>query len=260
LHASAIKIFILGLDGLEYNFVREWNLRNLKQQEYGKILVPIDKSKEVPLTPQVWAAFLTGKYIPSLYFVHPLTTEMLLKMQSFLRFLRKFIRISLGLGKKIKIKAPNKFPNLKEKTFIDLTKSIEINAPYYSYDGAVFNILNQFYLGKLTLKECIEAMRALYEMRKEQILLELEKIRDVDVVFAYMHFFYADLDNYVSVLKSRVEVSLFLIISDHGFDLETKNHSMHGFYSSNVPLNPKPQRITDFYDLIVNRKIIGNFL
>mgnify|MGYP005641178489 CR=1 FL=1 len=114
-------------------------------------------------------------------------------------------------------------------------------------------------------------------MRKEHILLELEKIRDVDVVFAYMHFpdemqhllftrplkikkFYADLDNYVSILKSRVEASLFLIISDHGFDLETKNHSMYGFYSSNVPLDPKPQRITDFYDLIVNRKYLSNFL
>jgi len=63
---------------------------------------------------------------------------------------------------------------------------------------------------------------------------------------------YIDLDSYVSILKSRVKSSLFLIVSDHGFDLETKNHSKHGFYSSNMPLNPKPKQITDFYNLIVS--------
>ena len=63
---------------------------------------------------------------------------------------------------------------------------------------------------------------------------------------------YIDLDSYILVLKSRVKSSLFLIVSDHGFDLETKNHSKHGFYSSNISLNPKPKRITDFYNLIVS--------
>jgi len=260
------QIFILGLDGLEYNFVEKWGLDALKQGEYGKIKVPIGKEIGVPETPEVWAAFLTGRYISDLHFVKPPMIEISLKI---LRFLRKYIPISLGLGRKIGTKAPNMFPKLKEKSFLDLTNSKEINAPYYSYDSAVFNILNQFGAEKLTLKECIEALKVLYEKRKKQILCEAERIQDVDVVFAYMHFpdvlqhllftrplkikeFYLDLDNYVSILKGRIEAPLFLIVSDHGFDLKTGTHSKHGFYSSNISLNPKPKRITDFYNLIVN--------
>jgi len=63
--------------------------------------------------------------------------------------------------------------------------------------------------------------------------------------------FYIDLDNYVSVLKRSIETSLFLIVSDHGFDLKAKSHSRYGFYSSNIHLESKPKDITDFYHLIL---------
>jgi len=59
---AEMKVFILGLDGLEYNFVEKWNLRNLKQREYGKLEVPISK-RGWPSSPEVWASFLTGKHI-----------------------------------------------------------------------------------------------------------------------------------------------------------------------------------------------------
>ena len=260
------KVFILGLDGLEYNFVEKWNLAHLKQLEYGKIKVPIEKDEKIPLTPKVWAAFLTGKPLADMRFVKPLRIEIPLKI---LRFARKHIKISLGLGKRIASKAPSRFPKLKQKTFLDIVKFKEVNSPYYSYDGKVLDIFHRFYNGKLTLKETINALKKLYELRKKQILHEAINLQDIDGVFAYMHFpdalqhllfnksleikkLYIDLDSYVSILKSRVKSSLFLIVSDHGFDLETKNHSKHGFYSSNMPLNPKPKQITDFYNLIVS--------
>ena len=114
-------------------------------------------------------------------------------------------------------------------------------------------------------------MLEVYKDWKQRIFSEGEKLEDFDVVFAFMHFpdiiqhllfirplkikeFYVDLDNYVSILKRRIEAPLFLIVSDHGFDLETKTHSKHGFYSSSISLNPKPKRITDFYDLVMDRK------
>jgi len=53
--------------------------------------------------------------------------------------------------------------------------------------------------------------------------------------------FYIDLDNYVSVLKRSIETSLFLIVSDHGFDLKAKSHSRYGFYSSNIHLAGTPR-------------------
>jgi len=260
------KVFILGLDGLEYDFVEKWNLMNLKQVEYGKIKVPTDEKQKVPKTPTVWAAFLTGKSMVGMHFVKPLRIAIPLKILS---FARKYVKISLGLGEKIALKAPSKFPKLKQKTFLDVKKFNEINAPYYSYDGKVLDIYNRFYKEELTLRETINALKKLYESRKEKILDEAISLQDVDGIFAYMHFpdalqhllftrvyeikkIYLDLDKFVSVLKDKIETSLFLIVSDHGFDLKKGNHSKHGFYSSNISLNPKPKRITDFYNLIVN--------
>jgi len=262
-------IFILGLDGLEYDFVERWNLKSLKQKEYGKLEVPINKRTGVPLSPEVWAAFLTGKYVPGLDFTRTPMIDFILRT---LEFMRKHVPVGFGLGKRIRVKAPRSFPKLNEKTFLDHTNSREINVPYYSYDNKIPEIMNRFDAGKLSLKETIREALEVYKEWKQMILDEAGKLEAFDVVFAYTHFpdsiqhlsftkpskieeFYADLDNYVSVLKSRVEASLFLIISDHGFDLETKTHSKHGFYSSNISLNPKPKRITDFYDLVTSRPV-----
>mgnify|MGYP000642665177 CR=1 FL=1 len=259
------RIIILGLDGLEYDFVERWNLKNLKQREFGKLEVPINKDLGVPMSPEVWAAFLTGKYLPGLEFTRTPIVDFILEA---LRFMRKRIPVSLGLGRRIRIKVPLRFPELKERTFLDLTNSKEINVPYYSYDHKIFKIMNQFNAGKLSLREAVNEVLNVYIYRKRRILYEFENLGDFDVIFAFMHFpdalqhlllnkplaireLYFDLDSYVSRLKRRVDASMFLIVSDHGFDLETKEHSMHGFYSSNVPLDPRPRRITDFYNLIV---------
>lgn len=263
---SAVRIFILGLDGLEYNFVEKWNLKNLKQKEYGRVKVPIDKYSGVPLSPEVWAAFLTGKY-PSRYmgFKREPKIDFILRV---LKIMRRYLPLSLGLGKRIRVRASAKFPDLKEKTFLDLTCSKEINAPYYSHDNKTFKITQQFDAGNLTLKEAINETLKLYSYWKERILEEGKNLENFDVVFAYMHFpdtihhllfirpqrirrFYIDLDNYVSVLKRSIETSLFLIVSDHGFDLKAKSHSRYGFYSSNIHLESKPKDITDFYHLIL---------
>jgi len=60
----------------------------------------------------------------------------------------------------------------------------------------------------------------------------------------------------VSVLKRRLKDSfgeiIFIIVSDHGFDFEKGDHSMKGFYSSNIYLIPKPEKITDFYGIILD--------
>jgi len=103
---------------------------------------------------------------------------------------------------------------------------------------------------------------------EEKILEELKEAEDFDVVFAFLHYpdtlqhlsftrpqkirkLYMDLNIYVSALKRKVKAPWFLIVSDHGFDLKEGIHSKHGFYSSNIPLNPKPKRITDFYPKII---------
>ncbi|EMR73483.1 hypothetical protein MCGE09_00587 [Thaumarchaeota archaeon SCGC AB-539-E09] len=56
-------IFILGIDSLDYDLVEKWNLQNLKQLEYNKIKVPINEKLGLPLSSEVWASFLVGKYV-----------------------------------------------------------------------------------------------------------------------------------------------------------------------------------------------------
>ena len=56
-----MKVLILGIDAIEYDLIEEWNLKNLKQKEYGKIKVPITKNLDEPATEIVWPCFITGK-------------------------------------------------------------------------------------------------------------------------------------------------------------------------------------------------------
>ncbi|RLI77049.1 hypothetical protein DRP04_11955 [Archaeoglobales archaeon] len=267
------RIFILGLDGLEYELVERWNLVHLKQSEYGKLEVPINEKSHQPLTPEVWGAFLVGKQlnVDIEKMNHPLVL-----IFRILKFLRKYINISLGLGNKIQNKIPVKrwgmmkygIP-LDQKTFLNLTKSKAINVPFYNNDTYTFHIAYLFDRGELSLKQAIKAYQRIYMKRKEVILSEVEKIHDENVIFAYMHFpdvlehftfkrpwivrkHYLDLNNFVSILRGKIEDStLFLIVSDHGFNLKKGTHTRYGFYSSSQPLNPKPTRITDFFHLIL---------
>lgn len=51
------KVLIVALDGLEYDLVEKFDLKNLKQVEYGKV----DLSQfSVLSTPTIWASFITG--------------------------------------------------------------------------------------------------------------------------------------------------------------------------------------------------------
>ena len=43
-----MRVVILGIDALEYNRVEEWDLHHLKQQEYGKTIVPISEGFDEP--------------------------------------------------------------------------------------------------------------------------------------------------------------------------------------------------------------------
>jgi len=58
------KVLILGLDALEYDLVEKWNLKNLKQEEYGKTELPIKKEDGYlypePATVIIWPCFITG--------------------------------------------------------------------------------------------------------------------------------------------------------------------------------------------------------
>ena len=267
-------IFILGIDALDYELVEKLSLKNLKQIEYSKIVVPIHKELEYPSSPEVWASFLTGESISKSFENSSIFINIILNVLGFFN-----INTYSGVGKKVKnlvkklgFNAPIKFGSLNQKTFLDITNSKKINVPYYSFDHKTFDISYLFGKGELSLEQTVKEIKLIYESRKKQIFSEVDNIREEDIVFAFMHtadvlqhcaylrvseieLHYIDLNSYVSSLKRKLADSfgevIFIIVSDHGFDLDKGTHSMKGFYSSNNHLIPKPEKITDFYGILL---------
>lgn len=262
--SGMVKVFILGLDGLEYNLVHKWNLSNLLQEQNGKTKVPINKKVGEPISPQVWGSFLTGHVVDKEFD----KTGFRGPVAKILRFLRGYIPLSLGLGEKVG--ATTEFPELAETTFLDITDSKEINVPYYSFNNDIFKLLAKGRRENMTLTQKIRILKELYVKNKNQIALAVSEGLPQCLTFAFMSFpdaichqawlrpkfirqFYHDLDYFVYKLKNELnEDVLFLIISDHGFNIKKGSHSHHGFYSSNQPITPEPKRITDFFQLILS--------
>ena len=57
-----MRVFVIGIDALEYDLVKKWNLKELKQKEYGKVKIPkvVWKGRKVFLTVPIWVSFYTG--------------------------------------------------------------------------------------------------------------------------------------------------------------------------------------------------------
>lgn len=59
---TRLKVIILGIDGLEYNLVRRWNLKGYMQKYYGCHYVKTAVKPGEPIyTPLIWASFLIGE-------------------------------------------------------------------------------------------------------------------------------------------------------------------------------------------------------
>ena len=274
------KVYILGLDGLDFNFVKKWNLKILQQLEFDETIVPIDKEKGFPMSPQVWGSFLTGKHESQNFQYESSPLSMLSFVLNFLRkYIKKidFTRISQKILPKI---LPDRLwqrqviglTNLQNKTFLDLTKSKPINVIFYNQDPTIHVVYYYFSIGENSLEKTFKLTKSLYIKNKKQILNKTKQsLNSYELIFSYLPFpdvfqhilmfrldeiksHYYDLEEFVTSIKSLIpESSLFLIISDHGFNLKTGFHSNFGFYSSNKPLKPKPKHITDFFQLIIDK-------
>lgn len=267
-----MKVFILGLDALEYDFIEDWNLQNLKQTQFGKLRVPINEVVRQPSTPEVWASFLCGKHVKKQPFAVYGRSRWNRKVTALLKALRKLMPFHLHLGLAARLqKKPIRFPELGERSFLDHPKIKPINVPYYNFDQRVFDVMFDFARGNLSHDEAIRRFRNLYVERKLKLLLQCtdKKLEEFRGVFTYFymldpiqHFymdrvermkrFYNNLnDDFVPRLKRNLEKWAFIIVSDHGYSPETQHHTNYGFYSSNIPLNPKPAEIYDFYHIIL---------
>jgi hypothetical protein len=246
-----MKKLILGLDGMEFDVAVDLNLKNILQVQFGRIIVPINEAMGLPISPEVWGSFFCGEHVKLMF--EGQKRSWLLKY--LIKLKKMFPFISFGLAKKTTGKIVG-FPKLNKETWIDLPNVKEVNAPYYSYGNEAFQYTHQFSKDK-NLDAYQKNVLNLYRMKTKKILSEVNKEMlhpTVDILFAYLHFpdmfnhlwfqdvdtlysHYQKMDSFVKQVLDLVGDIHVIIMSDHGFDFKTNDHSDFGFISSNKFMN-----------------------
>ena len=229
-------IVILGLDGLEYEYVKEFGCKNLMQTSFGKTDISIFSE---PRTVVLWSSFLTGK-----------NTE-----DEALKDLWNF-----------KVRPEETF-------FANFRKWRAIDVPGFTYMGERHakerELLKAFFDGKASVEEYDEVAFENHKVVKEEFFETLEE--DLDILMCYfaladvighlsfglkskMRAIYEELDELAKLARKKAEK--LLIISDHGMRAIGRfgDHSDYGFWSFSEKVEWDTPKITEF------RKFIESFV
>ena len=257
-----MRVFILGLDALEYNIVAEnTGLKNLKQKEYGKlglprqVMVRIEGGDITPYTPLVWSAIVTGRLPQETGLMVARWNNRVLNLLKQVTKKTKLDKVK-GKGNILTFMGFKKFPwsrkNYTAKTIFDLTsRSIQVNIP------TVDEKWDLSFRKGLTIAQQKDKMRLQFFKISEKIKMKMKE--DWELFMGYTKLLdifghtawntkelmrmYQKADSLVGELKKLIDGEhLFLVVSDHGMErLEgTKHggkHTLHAYYSSNIPLN-----------------------
>lgn len=268
-----MRVLILGIDALEYTLVEEWNLKYLKQKEYGKTIVPLTKTKSGshPATVVVWSCFITGKQPKEMGYetikiakrdkLDDLYWAVRSRFPESEKIFKYFHRKSRSVNPtRNDIKAPTLFDN-------ENINSIHLHVPVYDSDAfpeyrgvGTVRAVDDIYYRKIYEKGC----RKEFKERTEEVYYILDKDWDVAMQYFFLldgiqHVFFRNkikmMDYYmmfnmfVEDLTKKLDDDIaILIISDHG---QKKGvHTEYGFYSCNKKLGLKNPNISDFKEII----------
>lgn len=272
-----MKVFILAIDGLEYNLVKRWCLRGLQQTIYGWL--DVSNFKHL-LTPIIWASFITG--VPPE--VHGIKSWWTVSSNSFFdsffhwvrrKFpilqnmsqwkLRKLLK-SIGLNV-----TPPQVNYLRRKGLLTIfdyaSNPIIIDVPSYNESPETRARYSYAMDGGVEAYE--EELWKVHEERVRRIMNVLNSKWDllmawIDIGDQMGHIYF---DNRLKMLKAYTRLDtlaqrikrklkndiLFLIVSDHGMELSSDGypeHSNRAFYSFNKKIRWRPQSILDYSDFI----------
>lgn len=272
------RIYIVGIDALEHSLVEKWNLKNLKQEEYGKVKLPISSKHEGPFTPEMWASFITGK-TPDEHGIHsykkwsnPIIRFLKPIYFDHIRPILKFLHLPLPKGSHLKkagfsYKTYGKEDLNCETIFDMIPKSKAISVASYNEGTEAVDIIRKYFSedeDKINRKKVDKESREVFEKRKKEFLNSIKKDYRLLMVYFHapdtlQHVFYYDekyirdlyeeLDKMVGKVKNMIDKDdLLIVISDHG-QLNGK-HTNYAFYSLNKKLNIENPNLTDFFSLI----------
>jgi hypothetical protein len=232
-------IVIVGIDGLEYNYVTDFGLPHLLQKKYGMT----DLSEfEQPRTMVIWSSFLSGN-----------NQEKRIMAESDLW----------------------NFRLTKEETFLQHFKNpVAIDVPGFSQDLEQHKkerqSMKEFFDKKITVEEYDKMVFSHHEKIKKEFFTKLDS-GNHDLMMGYfgaadvighlsfgmklkMKIIYKEMEDIVK--KATEKADKLIVISDHGMQAMGRfgDHSDHGFWSVNFPVDFERPKPTDFYKLIASLK------
>ena len=273
-----MKVCILAIDGLEYNLVKKWRLKGLQQELCGFIDV---SNMKTLLTPVIWASFITGEP-PE---VHGVTSWWSVSSKSSLNTFFHWVRYNIPFIKKVSqwrlreilrifgmsIRPPQSSDLEKRglKTIFDYASNpIVIDVPSYNESAEIRSRYS-----KAMDKGIKNYENVLWAVHKERVNRSMNNIKDdYDLFMAWIdigdqmgHLYrglnkmkmmktYIILERFaMNIKKNLPEDTLFLIVSDHGMEINDSGgpvHSNRAFYSFNFNLGWKPNSIMDYANFI----------
>ncbi len=225
-------MIILGLDGLDYSCVRNFNCRNLMQYSYGYTdLSEFGEMKTVVL----WSSFLAE-----------------MNMEKEIQ--------DTGVLWDFKLPA--------ERTFFARFRNWRtLDVPGFSYDDAMHQQerekLKNFFDKKGSIEEYDQVVFRNHQKSKEKFLRMLEEDCDIQMgyfaladaighlsfgVSSKMRIVYQELDDLVSEAAKKDNNGL-LILSDHGMETVGRfgDHSRQGFWSSSLNIAENNLKLTHLF-------------
>lgn len=272
-----MKVFLLGLDGLDYYLVKEWKLRNLMLKHNGFFKIPPEyyhPREKVPFSPVIWTTIITGKK-PSEHGVKDWYTwgRILDKIRTLpiirrIKHKRKYLKI-FGLRPKIVDKNYHRL-----NTLFDIVKpSLAIYFPGYNESPEFHYRLNDaFYRGNLN--NYIKTVWQVHRERVKKLNEELSKNADYKLVAVY--FDIADLLGHACFTRCRGDLKrayrvldllvgrlyklygedfAFIVVSDHGMTLSkdgvSGNHTDYAYYAISIDEEWSPKDFVDIYKKVL---------
>lgn len=270
-----MKTLIVAFDGLDYELIKKYNCKNIKQEEFGKI-DNYTGIKEIK-TSEEFASFITGKTWEehSIEGYKRINNPYLDKLRKFLVSVHSKLQVLVDPL----VEASSTFRHLdiykrlykKEdldciSLFEEIKNSKALFVPSYNPSFA-YNMWAKI----RGIREREEFADMEFRRRKERLFDELaEEYKLLMCHFhkpdAYHHLYwvikkenkvrkmYKEMDKLAGKIKNKAKDKYRYIIfmSDHGLPVK-KEHNKNAFYSCNRELFPdKTPHITDFHDKILN--------
>lgn len=267
------KILILAFDGLEYELVKKFRLKGLKQRVYGYI--DVSDFTHI-LTPIIWRSFITGLDPKE----HGVYSWWRVSNNKYIDRIAHWIRYNLPIIKNISNYKLRRL--LKVLGILKLTDRSDISYPtIFDYAENPIALFIPSYNEEPWIREAyskamntsVQAFdKVLWEIHKYRVSKLMKALRrDWDLLMAWFdladwtgHIYmgrsnikmlkaYLELNRLASMVSRLInDKTLLMIVSDHGMmpGESGGEHSPRAYYSFNKDINWRPKKITDYFHFI----------